>query len=193
MRRTDGCKNCGETREMAAHDLCFKCYRRLERLDDQKFAGVDRHTPAIRRDHKKLFRGFTAVMVGLSDLGISKEDVFTIRRTIEPYLSPIAKFLAVTSEKDEGEVNSERDSPTPFTVQTDPSMSREEKPPTTFLIQSDPNMSREEKAPKTFFIRTDPSVSTQETHKQSAVYIQSSTSDALPVNSKRPPKRSSEK
>lgn len=140
MRRTDGCKNCGEMREMAAHDLCFKCYRRLERLDDQKFAAVDRHTPAIRREHKKLLRGFTAVMVGLSDLGISKDDVLTIRQTIEPYLTPIAKFLAVTPEKDEGEVNSEHESPTTFFVHSDPRMSREEKAPTTLLLQTMSNV-----------------------------------------------------
>ena len=131
MRRTDDCKNCGETREMATHDLCFKCYRREERAGDRQFAVIDRHTPAIRREHKKLFRGFTAVMTGLSDLGISKDDVFTIRRTIEPYLTPIAKFLAVTPEQDEDEVNSEHEFPERFVVHSDPGTSREEESPTT--------------------------------------------------------------
>ena len=113
---------------MAAHDLCFACYRRQERADDRQFAGVDRHTPAIRREHKKLFRGFTAVMTGLSDLGISKDDVFTIRRTIEPYLSPIAKFLAVTPVQDEVRVNGEHEFPERFVVHTDLSMSSERVP-----------------------------------------------------------------
>jgi hypothetical protein len=140
MRRVDSCKNCGEIRGMATHDLCFTCYRRLERAGDRQFAGVDRHTPAIRREHKKLFRGFTAVMTGLSDLGISKDDVFTIRRTIEPYLTPIAKFLTVTPEQDEDEVNSEHESPAQFTVHTDLSAAREEKAPTTLLLQTMSNV-----------------------------------------------------
>ena len=127
MRKIDSCTNCGEIRRMAAHDLCFKCYRRVERASDRQFAGVDRHTPAIRREHKKLFRGFTAVMTGLSDLGISKDDVFTIRQTIEPYLTPIAKFLTVTPEQDEDEVNSEHESPTTFFVHSDAGMSNADK------------------------------------------------------------------
>ena len=123
MRRIDSCTNCGEIREIAGRGLCYMCYRRQERADGRRFAGVDRHTPAIRREHKKLFRAFTAVMTGLSDLGISKDDVFTIRQTIEPYLTPIAKFLAVTPEQDEDEVNSEHEFPGRFVVHTDLSMS----------------------------------------------------------------------
>jgi hypothetical protein len=127
MRKTDGCTNCGEIRGLAAHGLCFTCYRRLERASDRQFAGIDRHTPAIRREHKKLFRGFTGVMVGLSDLGVSKDDVLKIRQTVEPYLTPIAKFLTVTPEQDADEVNSEHESPATFFVHSDPGTSREER------------------------------------------------------------------
>lgn len=128
MRRVDSCKNCGEIRGMATRDLCFKCYRREERASDRQFARIDRHNPGIRREHKKLFRGFTSVMTGLSDLGVSSDDVLTIRRTIEPYLSPIAKFLAVTPVQDEGEVNGEHEFPERFVVHTDLSMSPERIP-----------------------------------------------------------------
>jgi hypothetical protein len=128
MRRIDSCTNCGEIRGMAGHGLCYACYRREERAADRQFAVIDRHTPAIRREHKKLFRAFTAVMTGLSDLGISKDDVFTIRQTIEPYLTPIAKFLAVTPEQDEAEVNSEHEFPERFVVHSDLSMSPERVP-----------------------------------------------------------------
>jgi hypothetical protein len=116
VRRMDGCVNCGEIREIAAHGLCFRCYRTKERAGDGKQSAVDRHNPGIRREHKKLFRGFTSVMVGLSDLGISKNDVLTIRQMIEPYLSPIATFLAVKSQQQEGEVNGEQESQGQFTV-----------------------------------------------------------------------------
>ena len=102
MRRSDGCVNCGDVREIAAHGLCFRCYRRNERASEQQAASVDRHNPGARREHKKLFRGFTSVMVGLSDLGVSQEHVLAIRKMIEPYLAPIAKFLALqVGEKEE--------------------------------------------------------------------------------------------
>jgi len=110
MRRTDGCINCGETREMAAHGLCFKCYRQHERAADQIPVGVDRHNPGIRREHKKLFRGFTSVMTGLSELGVSRTDVLTIRGILGPYLEAIAGFLSPIQEqgKNEADVNSEQ-------------------------------------------------------------------------------------
>jgi len=40
-------------------------------------------------------------MVGLSDLGVSKRDVLAIRTTIEPYLEPIGKFLALQLDEKE--------------------------------------------------------------------------------------------
>jgi hypothetical protein len=122
LRKTDGCTNCGEIREIAAHGLCFKCYRKDERAADRKFATVNRHGPAIRREHKKLFHGFTSLMVGLSDLGVSHPDVIRIRGIIHPYLRPIATFLmpAPVSEDAGVEVNGEHQSGTLFTVHTEP-------------------------------------------------------------------------
>jgi hypothetical protein len=93
-RKTAACLNCGESREIAARGLCFRCYRQGERADDNKFAAAGRHMPAVRREHKKLFRGFTSVMVGLADLGVQEQDVLAIRRMLEPYVAPIARFLA---------------------------------------------------------------------------------------------------
>jgi hypothetical protein len=118
MRRTDGCMNCGEVREIAAHGLCFACYRRQERAEERRFAAVDRHNPGIRREHKKLFRGFTGVMGGLSDLGVSKSDVLTIRRMLDPYVAPIAEFLGPAPERAEveGAMNGEQKSSGVFTV-----------------------------------------------------------------------------
>jgi len=121
-RQIEGCINCGEIREIAGHHLCFKCYRRDERADDRKFGGVDRHNPGIRREHKKLFRGLTSMMVGLSDLGVSSPDVVRIRRIIDPYLTPIAKLLTPASaSEDVGvEVNGEHESGIQFTVHKEP-------------------------------------------------------------------------
>jgi hypothetical protein len=83
---------------------------------------VDRHSPGVRREHKKLLRGFTSVMVGLGELGVSQNDISTIRRIIDPYLTPIAKLLATASEpeKAETEVKSERNSKNLFTVHAGP-------------------------------------------------------------------------
>ena len=118
MRRLDGCLNCGEVREIAAHGLCFTCYRRNERAEDRQYAMVDPHNPGLRKEHKKMFRGFTSVMAGLSDLGVSKTDVLAIRRMLNPYVAPIAEFLAPASGQDEveGAVNGEHGSGDLFTV-----------------------------------------------------------------------------
>jgi hypothetical protein len=117
-RKIDGCLNCGGVREIAAHGLCFTCYRREDRAKDQQFASVDRHNPGIRREHKKMFRGFSGVMAGLSDLGVSKTDVLAIRRMLDAYLAPIAEFLAPAFGQDEVEsaVNGEQKSGDVFTV-----------------------------------------------------------------------------
>jgi hypothetical protein len=120
MRRTDGCMNCAEVREIAAYGLCFTCYRKNERARDRQTAEVDRHSPGLRREHKKLFRGFTGVMVGLSALGVSNDDALKVRQIIGPYLEPIAKFLAPGGET--GEVNSEREPPEQFTVHRVPDL-----------------------------------------------------------------------
>ena len=124
MRKTEGCVNCGEVREIAAHGLCFACYRRKERDSERQLPSVDRHNPGIRREHKKLFRGFTSVMVGLSDLGVSKDDVLAILQSIEPYLAPIRQFLPLITEQDEIEVNGEQGSGKQFTVHGNRSESR---------------------------------------------------------------------
>jgi len=113
-RRIDACLNCGETREMAAHGLCFKCYRREDRADDRQFALVDPHNPGLGKEHKKTLRGFTNVMAGLSDLGVQKDDVLKIRRMLDPYVALITEFLGPASEREEldGAVNSEKPSRT---------------------------------------------------------------------------------
>jgi len=108
-RKIEGCINCGEVREIAAHGLCFKCYRREDRAKGRQLIGVDRHNPGIRREHKKMFRGFSSVMTGLSDLGVSKTDVLAIRGVIDPYLDPIAKYLAAPSGQVDAAVNGEQE------------------------------------------------------------------------------------
>lgn len=102
---------------MAAHGLCFRCYRKKKREDDSRFNGVDRHNPGIRKEHKRALRGFTNVMVGLGELGVSWDDVLAIRRVIEPYLSLIANLLTLADENETQDVvNCEQTSGEVFTV-----------------------------------------------------------------------------
>jgi hypothetical protein len=119
-RKVEGCLNCGEVREIAAHGLCFKCYRREDRAKDRDLSGTDRHNPGLRKEHKKMFRGFASVMAGLSDLCVSRSDVLAIRRSLEPYLLPISSFLALRPDDEENSsvVNSEQKSGVKFTVHT---------------------------------------------------------------------------
>jgi hypothetical protein len=121
-RKVEGCLNCGEVREIAAHGLCFKCYRREDRANERKFAATDRHNPGVLKEHKKMLRGFASVMSGLSDLGVSRPDVLAIRRALEPYLLPISSLLALAPESEENSsvVNSEQQTTSEFTVHTMP-------------------------------------------------------------------------
>jgi hypothetical protein len=116
-RKVSGCLNCTEVREIAAHGLCFRCYRKKEREEDRRFNEVDRHNPGIRKEHKQALRGFTNVMVGLGELRVSQDDVLEIRRVLEPYLSVIANLLTLADEnQSQGVVNSEQASGEVFTV-----------------------------------------------------------------------------
>ena len=119
MRKTDGCLNCGETREIAAHGLCYMCYRRQDRSHDRLASVADRHNPGIRREHKKILRGFTSVMGGLGDLGVSREEVLLIRTILEPYLGPVADYLAPApppAAEDKGNASEREHNSNTFTV-----------------------------------------------------------------------------
>ena len=117
MRRESSCINCGEIREIAAHGLCFTCYRREDRAKDRQSVVVDLHNPGIRREHKKIFRGFKSVMDGLSDLSVQRSDVMAIRHMLDPYVAPIAEFLGPAPQNEnESAVNGEQKSGDLLTV-----------------------------------------------------------------------------
>jgi len=127
MRKIKSCMNCGEEREIAAHGLCFTCYRqgtRKAEREDERFAG-SAVNPGLTKDHKKLFRGFASLMAALTDLGVYKGDVIIIRALLTPYLEPIAQYLqqdleaiAQSLEQHPEQMNGEQKSKTPFTVHT---------------------------------------------------------------------------
>jgi hypothetical protein len=98
MRRQDSCMNCGEVRDMAAHGLCYKCYRAADRAKDND-AVFDRHTGAIQKERQKLFRAYSEVMVGLGKLSVNKYDVKAVIKILRPYLAPIAEILRDSGTK----------------------------------------------------------------------------------------------
>jgi hypothetical protein len=107
MRTIGYCVGCRKLREIAAHRLCFKCYRSHQRASCRQSSGDPRRTQGVRREHRRLLRGFTSLMVGLSDVGVSEDDVLVIRRILKPYLAPIADLLSPKDDDDYDVVNSE--------------------------------------------------------------------------------------
>jgi NMD protein affecting ribosome stability and mRNA decay len=111
MRKVESCRHCGEEREIAAHGLCFKCYRETERAikrqpDAVEQRRVDRHNPAIRKDAQHIFSAYAQLMVSLGKLGVSKADVRSVVDIIRPYLTPIAEYLRHSGQLEQ--VNSEQ-------------------------------------------------------------------------------------
>jgi hypothetical protein len=75
--------------------LCYKCYRAEERARERPLP--DRHNPGLRREHKKIFKAFSQVMGGLTDLGVVRDDVLDIRKILQPYVELIQEYLDVVS------------------------------------------------------------------------------------------------
>jgi hypothetical protein len=87
----DNCLTCNEMKAIAARGLCYKCYRAEERSRER--ATPDRHNPGMRREHKKILKAFSSIMVGLADMGCVRDDIFDIRKILQPYLEPIEQYL----------------------------------------------------------------------------------------------------
>jgi hypothetical protein len=86
------CEKCHEDKKaIAARGLCYKCYRQEER--ERERATPDHHNPGMRKEHKKLFKALSSVMGGLADMGCVRDDIFDIKKILQPYLEPIAQYL----------------------------------------------------------------------------------------------------
>jgi site-specific DNA-methyltransferase (cytosine-N4-specific) len=113
MRKTDSCMNCGETREIAAHGLCFKCYRRDERADDNRFSmiGTERQRRRLIQDRKKLLSKITSMLNSLADVEgmLAYDDVTSIRTTLQPYLHNFADGLTEVNSEQSPSVNRSHD------------------------------------------------------------------------------------
>ena len=45
----------------------------------------------MRKEHKKILKAFSSIMVGLADMGCVRDDIFDIRKILQPYLEPITQ------------------------------------------------------------------------------------------------------
>ena len=101
MRRQDGCINCGEEREIAAHGLCFKCYRRNQRAKDRTEEGPADPVwsrlsyGSLLREQKRSLRLITNVLTAISDCpAIEQRDRQQIQNILRPYLDKLADCFA---------------------------------------------------------------------------------------------------
>src|SRR5258708_6855841 len=111
--------NCGEEREIAAHGLCFKCYRAKERALENPFAAADRNNQDKLKAIRKLRKCVNGIL-NFIDEGIQIFDpptVELVRAAMKPYLvglaagltpEPIPEIPAVVNSEHGIEVHSSR-------------------------------------------------------------------------------------
>jgi hypothetical protein len=92
-RRIDICVECGETREMAILHLCFTCYRRHRRAQEEKGLAFDKHTPAVRKENLRLKKGFLQLLQAAHGLSLRQQEVNASIRIAAPHLEPISSFV----------------------------------------------------------------------------------------------------
>lgn len=79
---------------MATHDLCFNCYRQIERELERE---QDKE-PGRRREKKKTLRAFTALLAAASDLGFDTDEMYALRGLANPHIASIASLLSPEPE-----------------------------------------------------------------------------------------------
>jgi hypothetical protein len=110
-RRIATCNNCSEEREIAAHGLCFKCYRASERAAENPWAAADRHNRAKVKAQRKLRTAITTILNAVDNVieVMDEEHVTAIRGVCGYYLLELASGLPPAPVKTVGDVNSEHD------------------------------------------------------------------------------------
>ena len=88
------CVNCQEEAVIAAHGLCYACYRKDERTNVGR---VDRHSGAINKERQKLLRAFAQYMIAVGKLGFTDDDTeeSLAARILEQEHSLYAEALAL--------------------------------------------------------------------------------------------------
>jgi hypothetical protein len=101
MRRLESCINCGDEREIAAHGLCFKCYRAAERArkaPDPVWASLG--NGYLLREQKRALTVVTGILKAISDCpAVEESDRKQIQNILRPYLDKLAECFAPKREK----------------------------------------------------------------------------------------------
>jgi hypothetical protein len=101
MRKVEACMNCGETRNIAAHGLCFTCYRRGTRQTKH------RESKSVSTENFRLVAGYCQILKALATIEVIEGDVVSIKRILAPYLEPAARLLQLTSRSTQDTVAAE--------------------------------------------------------------------------------------
>jgi hypothetical protein len=102
VRRLDSCINCGDEREIAAHGLCFKCYRAEERArkatPDPVWASLGNGW--LLREQKRALTVVTGILKAIADCpAVEESDRKQIQNILRPYLDKLAECFAPKREK----------------------------------------------------------------------------------------------
>ena len=97
-RSIKGCMNCGEIREIAAHGLCFKCYRQEERkLADDLWAKPDSNAKDLAKTQRKTRKALMKMMDALEEIEVGnlvpEATVEAWRALLRPEVARIALSL----------------------------------------------------------------------------------------------------
>jgi len=101
-RRIDICQSCSEEAEMAAHGLCYSCYRKVERQAAYDKSGWN---PGDTRKQKRLARAHGKLIEALLDFGAGTHpNAERLVGILAAELLPLAEFLGtdVNSEQQVG-------------------------------------------------------------------------------------------
>jgi hypothetical protein len=101
MRRLDSCINCGDEREIAAHGLCFKCYRAAARArkatPDPVWARLG--NGYLLREQKRALTVVTGILKTIADCpAVEENDRKQIQNILRPYLDKLAECFAPKRE-----------------------------------------------------------------------------------------------
>jgi len=101
--------NCAEEREMAAHGLCFNCYRQKERAEENPWAAASKHNRSQLKAQIALRKAVVAILNSVDGAidHFQEDDVDAIREICGRYLTSLASGLTRTpvNSEPEGGVN----------------------------------------------------------------------------------------
>src|SRR4051794_11027552 len=93
--RIGTCEKCGaEGKEIAAHELCFACYRAERRAKERGSGSLMR---ALHRQPAQLISNYTGLMLAVATVDATEEGhsslVAWINERIEPLIEPVKHYI----------------------------------------------------------------------------------------------------